>query len=498
MSLSAWLQAQGFSGEVTTAVQQGQLDKAEVERLKQLRASARGATGEALSKAQKRDIQPPKVLVRKGKLVNFMGVLPVGDGKSVKKAGGQNGGAEMVALRKEVAELKALLRQSAAPAANASQLDADMAMGNSAPLPGPALAGKPRTRACHVCGSLEHLKAECPCSLEMRKQERWIEMLNGDECLLSAELRDAQLAEAQAKLEALRAQAAEAKDRAILPEHLVSTRRAELKKQSEALAAARKKLEEHEAVMRDLQEEVEELGKTVAAEAQAFRQAESALEEAQRRFAQSVQSVQAELVPAVSTPGAAPAMVPSALPTQPPPAPALSLLGTEAMNGLLAQLEQLASAASIKAAEEEYVQLLQAAPAAGEEHPTLLKFVLQRLSQQGTAKLNVVRFDISKEVREVVSDGSGAVAAVPVVATRPSRPLVQITDLADGARLPQRQAAKELPQSAVTAGAAKTAEAHRREARAQLHAAQRDAASGSAEDATAATGEAGALDPMGR
>ena len=32
---------------------------------------------------------------------------------------------------------------------------------------------EPRAKTCHVCGSSEHLKAECPRAIEIRKLEAW-------------------------------------------------------------------------------------------------------------------------------------------------------------------------------------------------------------------------------------------------------------------------------------------------------------------------------------
>ncbi len=83
-SLSAWLQAQGFIDTVTSAVRKGELDKPDVERLKQLRVDARGDGG-VLSHAQKRSVKPQQVSLRRGKLVYFQVAPPVGEGRTAKE-----------------------------------------------------------------------------------------------------------------------------------------------------------------------------------------------------------------------------------------------------------------------------------------------------------------------------------------------------------------------------------------------------------------------------
>ena len=131
-SLSAWLQAQGFIDTVTSAVRKGELDKPDVERLKQLRVDARGDGG-VLSHAQKRSVKPQQVSLRRGKLVYFQVAPPVGEGRTAKETDQPH--SEIAALRQELKALKESLRPT-----------------------------KRSGRKCFGCGQMGHLLASCPLS----------------------------------------------------------------------------------------------------------------------------------------------------------------------------------------------------------------------------------------------------------------------------------------------------------------------------------------------
>ena len=95
---------------------------------------------------------------------------------------------ELAQLRGQVATLTAQLQAAKAP-------------GQQPPSPGQGGSKMPSkqvtTKTCHVCGSGSHLKAECPHALEVHKLQQWLEVLQSDSCMLSPQLREQQLAEAQ-------------------------------------------------------------------------------------------------------------------------------------------------------------------------------------------------------------------------------------------------------------------------------------------------------------
>ncbi len=62
-----------------------------------------------------------------------------------------------------------------------------------------AEAAKPTSgkgKACHVCGSREHLKADCPSAQEISRVEAWLVALQRDSCLLPPEVQAQQVLEA--------------------------------------------------------------------------------------------------------------------------------------------------------------------------------------------------------------------------------------------------------------------------------------------------------------
>ncbi len=270
-----------------------------------------------------------------------------------------------------------LLKQRPVEATDGAVPDAPM---SAAPAHA-ACHGTPSGKTCHICGSREHLKAQCPSAQEIRRVEMWIETLQGEHCLLPTELKESSLREANERLTGLKAEAAASKERAVLPEHLISTRRAEVKKHSEALSTARLQLEQHEKLVEDVRVEGERLHGVVQEEAEAFRAAETALEAA----------LEAALAKPQATEAPAPASTPAI------PSPALSAQGAEALNTLAAQLAGLASPANISNAEADYQTVVAEANDTGRDPPTLLAFVLERLSKAGTQQLELVRFDLAKD-----------------------------------------------------------------------------------------------------
>ena len=437
-SLNSWLKAQGFSSEVTSAVQKSQLDKGDVGRLQQLRNSARGDGG-ALSKAQRRSIAPAKILVHGNKLVNFVGGLPVGDGKPKGTTSDRASGSEMNALRQEVTELKRLLRAASSP----DPLGEATAAG--APAAARPQNGATKIKTCHTCGSTQHLRADCPVAQEVSKLERWQSHLEEDSCMLSPDLKEQQLAGVRARLATLERESTEAKERSVLPEKLLSSRRAEVQKRADALAAARQRLEASEEQYAKLKDQIEEQHQVVNTEAVAFRQAEDALEDAQRRLAGPV--------PAVSEEGPAP---------PPPPVPVppntLSARGLEALAALEDHINNLTEGTTMQLIEEEYQQLQEAA--AGRPVQPMIAFVLDKLQREGARQLQVIGFELSKAPVAMVAEVAPTARVVP-----PERPRAE-GGLGDNPRLPVRGPLKELPAADSKDTAAAVALAKRAEARA--------------------------------
>ncbi len=456
-SLSAWLREQGFLDEVTDAVQRGKLLQVDIDRLARLRKQARGDGGK-LSRVQCRSLQPAQVKFRGGKLLNLvidgaLGGASKGGQQKVQFADAQKAeDKELASLKREIGELRALLGQQPG-----SQTSPEQPERVSTPLP----AGS-KWKTCHVCGSREHLQAACPGAQEIRRVQAWMDVLQGESCLLPLEVRAQQMQEATARLERAKADAAEAKERSVLPEQLLISKRAEVKKRGDALAAARRKQEEHEDLLAQLQEEGEELRAAVAEAAEAFKQAEAALEAAERRVVRTIQpeTKAADLEMAAES----------------TPAPALSSEGAAALEGLVMQIADLAKPATIQDAENRHQEAVAAAELAGQAPPSILEFVLKTLSQEGGRKLELIRFDISKAVREP-SDAAGASAsprpaAEPVrtraaaIMTRPERPRDE-GGLGDNQRLPQR-VLKPLPRECARDNVEAMAAARRAVARERL------------------------------
>lgn len=159
-----------------------------------------------------------------------------------------------------------------------------------------------------------------------------------------------------------------------MPEQLLSTRRAEAKKREDALARVRARLEEHEKLLCDVQAQGEGLRQELAVEAEAFRQAELALQEAQCRVA-------ASSAHAVAPPSRV--------------APSLSERGAAAMQSLEAHLAALSSPDCAKLAEEEYQVAATAARQAGEEPPSLIAFILKRLGGAGADADQIIKTELA-------------------------------------------------------------------------------------------------------
>ena len=187
-------------------MRRSELSAEDLARVKELRQTARGEGG-SLSKAQVREIQPSKVVLRNGKLVNFVkGAFPVGDGKQrAERAGTTNKKtttSEVAALKKQVAELQMQVKKGGPPANAAMDGECEVVHSRH-----PAAAPRGR-KPCHVCGSPDHLKAECPIAHQIQKQEAWLEVLQGEACLLPEEEVARQTLATKARLESLRADAA--------------------------------------------------------------------------------------------------------------------------------------------------------------------------------------------------------------------------------------------------------------------------------------------------
>ena len=313
------------------------------------------------------------------------------------------------------------------------------------PCPGPGTKSKGH-KACFVCGSLDHLRAECPHAKEIRKQESWLEILQGDSCMLPAEEVPRQIAATESRLAALQAEAAAKKERAVLPEQLLATRRAEVQKRMTALATARSSLEDHEKLLRDLVIEGDRLRGAVADAASAFRQAESALEEAERRLADSIARPRAAGSAASPPPASAPSAPPNTLSTR----------GIEALKALEMHIQGLTSSDTLGLVEQEYQQLQ--AEAAGKSVPSLLAFVMGKLQREGARQLQTIGFELTKEPAILVTETTPASEHSTLRPERPRRG----GGLGDDRRLPQR-VHKPLTAESARDSAAALAEALRAE-----------------------------------
>ena len=159
-------------------------------------------------------------------------------------------------------------------------------------------------------------------------------------------------------------------------------------------------------MMADMHAEEERLRSAVTAEADAFKAAEQALEAALVEVERRVQESKGV--------AAAPMFHQSAPAPMAPRAPALSELGSAALATLEAQLAALASPENIAKAEEEYAQL------DSEQKPSLLQFALQRLSAAGSRHLDLVKFDLAKDMRTTPSVARRAPLERPRAADAPA------------------------------------------------------------------------------
>ncbi len=455
-SLSSWLRSQGFSDDVVQAVREGKMGGADIEQLKHLRNAARN--GGALSKAQLRSIKPQQVLLKQGKLVNFSKGAFAGVREKREKIAGGN--EEVATLKKQVAELRKMVQTAKTASSSVHSEDAVMQRAEAGQRRSESAAGRAANgKACHVCASKDHLKADCPHAMEMRKLEEWLGVLRGEACLLPPESRTQSERETVARLESLRSEVAQAKERAVLPEHLLRARRAEVKKCSDALAAARQQLERQEDLLAEVETEADRLRSLVATEAAAYKQAEAALEETLKSVGPRATACPAPPVP----------------PAPVPPAPALSPQGAAALEELRGRLAGLGSASTIQAAEAAHQREVAAAQTEGREPPSLLAFVLTLLGEQGLEQLELVRFDIAKAVAPAApAPTAPAAAEVPcpvdtaeptAAPLLPNRPRAQ-GGLGDDARTKQRTL-KPLPRDCARDHAEAVAIARRTEAREQ-------------------------------
>ena len=143
------------------------------------------------------------------------------------------------------------------------------------------------------------------------------------------------------------------------------------------------------------------LQSVVHEEAEAFRQAESALEEAERRLAASIVKPWQANMAAPPPPLVAPV-----------PPNTLSARGLEALHALEAHVNGLTSGDNMARMEQEYQQLQ--AAAAGRPVQSLLAFVMDRLQREGARQIQVVGFELSKEPAPMVAEASPAAAELAV------------------------------------------------------------------------------------
>ena len=90
-------------------------------------------------------------------------------------------------MKKQLAELAAMVKRKSAGPGDGSR----KAVPSAADEPQTGEARTVRSKAWHVCASPDHMKAECPYCLEVRKLEAWVKVLRGDGCPLSTTIRDA-------------------------------------------------------------------------------------------------------------------------------------------------------------------------------------------------------------------------------------------------------------------------------------------------------------------
>ena len=424
LSLSAWLAAQGFGEAVTGAVRAAKLKPQEVKVLKEWRASARGEDG-ALSNAQLRVLQPSAVGVSNGMLSGFR--RPQAGSSGAPTAGGvrtvkfnerdcQGGSAsEIKDLRKQVKDLEILVRKQASNAAAPGSGTV------SAAVPSPCIGRRrgegemevartaeteplARPRTCHVCGSSEHLKAECPAAIQIRKLEAWLAVLEGGECLLEPFIKTQQIQVTSSRLAALKREVMASKAQTVPPERVLATKRADARKAAAAMADARKDFEAKQLALADLQAEVDKCNAAMHRTADLFRQAEIALEVAQR-------DVAAAILP--------PPPITLAAPLARGPGRSRSPAGFEALEALRRSIVGLGSQGVIAEAQREHTEQTERHLAQGSEPPPpFAEFVLKRLQAEGTKQLDTISFELSADPQASVfatgpADAVGDGAALP-------------------------------------------------------------------------------------
>ena len=148
-----------------------------------------------------------------------------------------------------------------------------------------------------------------------------------------------------------------------------------------SLATVRSSLEEHEKLLREVEANGQRLRDEVAAAAAAFKQAEPALEEAERRLAASISKPQQASQGMALSP-----------PPCPQPANALSTRGVEALKALEGHIQGLTSEESLANIEKEYQEIQE--QASGTPVPDKLAFVLGRIQREGVRQLQAICFEL--------------------------------------------------------------------------------------------------------
>ena len=137
-----------------------------------------------------------------------------------------------------------------------------------------------------------------------------------------------------------------------------------------------------------------------------------------------------------------------------------------ALYALTFHVQSLAKPEHIKDAEAEYQQVVVRAGETGGEAPSLLAFVLQRLSENGLHQVERLRFDLAHETSPEVRHSADALAEPGAVSPSLPRPRAVRPE---GQRLPARQPIKAVVIATAKEQTAAVAEEQRREARDARH-----------------------------
>ena len=444
-SLSEWLHTNRFRAETVNQVFAGTTPQPLLAKLKRIRQEAAGPGG-CLSRSQQRS---HTALLRPG---------TAGDTPAVRGATGDSSGQAnaVKALERKLADAirRAETAEKRAPSSviiTEVDVGGTQAGGDSA---GSQAAGQQQhpsgkaawaTKTCHLCGGADHLQAKCPLAADVRKAESWLVTLRGDMCDMEPERKEEAIRAGEARLQRLKEQAVAAKAKTVLPEQLMSQRRAALKSASEKLARAKSALETHETKLATLQAETERLRTTVA---------ECSAQES------SAQALLAEVLPVDP---------PTHQATDQQAAPDVREAGEQLMN-LAASASQLGTAENLAKA---YQRMVDADPDA--EHIPLLAFGLREFG----ATLEMGLRALAGQLRQQDSGGTVGAAVLPPgaqAAVAPRRPTAAAPPGADGdgSRLPTRQPTKHPERASARDMAVAGALAQRSEERTQLRAAGGD------------------------